>query len=815
MSLIHAFLIEDIQGQENGEMLIDSIKNGPEITAKDKDGVTDILRPQTPADLSQQETLRYDSDIKAFNILLLGLPDFLADSLEETYDCEDLQLQAITNFKADHVDAYDLDCDEEATTNTIFMANLSPVGFINGDTIEPRYDSDIISEVPHHETYHDNDVLNSSVQEMGYIENIVSNNDSYDELTSNINVISYTDYMVTIGKDDDNYVPPFVQNNDMILSVIEQMKSQVEKCNTTRAKTKLQTDSLQQKVNDHIFENNKLRAQLKAKFSESPLNQHGTSVNIEPSKPPTSRIKLCSVTSLPKSKVIPKAVKKNDLSKSVISHLTTKKIIEKCIKVPAPDLLKIESKPINAYFKNNRAMHRDYLKVTKEHKEIIQTSPATIMPPGNRLHVIRIHAVTPSVDTRMRYSIAKNSLIRAHINSYGYPFNPPNFAFVRNFAIPEQSSWNFRFLAIIGHEDLQMGNILISRVDLLLGSRGSNLYTISMKDMMKSSPICILSKASKIKSWLWHRRLSHLNFGTINQLAKQEFDSDTFTNLFTPPVTNSDESSSRTIDTSNMHTFQQPQINTKRWTKDHLLVTIISNLSKPILTRHQLAIDALWCYFHAFLVKKEPKNFKEAMNKSNWIKPMQEEIHEVERLEAWELVLQIEKVMIINLKWIFKVKLVEYGGVLKNKTRLVAKGYRQEEWKYFEESFSPIARIEAIRIFIAYVAHMNMTIFQMDVKTAFLNGIIKEEVYSAIASSCNRVHHSRTKHIDVRYHFIKEQVENKIVELCFIKTAYYLANIFTKALARERFEFLVKRLGMQRITPGELKLLIESEEDEE
>ncbi|GKC53621.1 hypothetical protein Tco_1076366 [Tanacetum coccineum] len=67
---------------------------------------------------------------------------------------------------------------------------------------------------------------------------------------------------------------------------------------------------------------------------------------------------------------------------------------------------------------------------------------------------------------------------------------------------------------------------------------------------------------------------------------------------------------------------------------------------------------------------------------------------------------------------------------------------------------------------------------------------------SAIALSCNTVQHSRTKHIAVRYHFIKEQVENEIVELYFVKTAYQLTDIFTKALSRERFKFLVKRLGM-------------------
>ncbi|GKC73966.1 hypothetical protein Tco_1119849, partial [Tanacetum coccineum] len=105
---------------------------------------------------------------------------------------------------------------------------------------------------------------------------------------------------------------------------------------------------------------------------ESQMNHNGTSVNTKLSKPSTSRTKLYLVTLFPKSKGIPKVVKKNDLSKSVTSHLTTNKIIEKCTKVLASGLLKIESEPINAYFKNNRVMHHDYLKVTKEHVATLQ-----------------------------------------------------------------------------------------------------------------------------------------------------------------------------------------------------------------------------------------------------------------------------------------------------------------------------------------------------------------------------------------------------------------------------------------------------------
>ncbi|GJX70975.1 retrovirus-related pol polyprotein from transposon TNT 1-94 [Tanacetum coccineum] len=108
---------------------------------------------------------------------------------------------------------------------------------------------------------------------------------------------------------------------------------------------------------------------------------------------------------------------------------------------------------------------------------------------------------------------------------------------------------------------------------------------------------------------------------------------------------------------------------------------------------------------------------------------MQDEIHEFDRLQVWELVPRPDCVMIIALKWIYKVKLDEYGDVLKNKARLVAKGYRQEEGIDFEESFAPVARIEAIRIFIANAANKNMTIYLMDVKTSFIDGELKEEVY--------------------------------------------------------------------------------------
>ncbi|GJV29762.1 retrovirus-related pol polyprotein from transposon TNT 1-94 [Tanacetum coccineum] len=100
---------------------------------------------------------------------------------------------------------------------------------------------------------------------------------------------------------------------------------------------------------------------------------------------------------------------------------------------------------------------------------------------------------------------------------------------------------------------------------------------------------------------------------------------------------------------------------------------------------------------------------------------MQEELNEFEFLKVWELVPRPDKVMVITLKWIYKVKLDELGGILKNKARLVARGYRQEEGIDFEESFASVTRLEAIRNFLAFAAHINMVVYQMDVKTVFLN----------------------------------------------------------------------------------------------
>nr|GEV93285.1 hypothetical protein [Tanacetum cinerariifolium] len=450
----------------------------------------------------------------------------------------------------------------------------------------------------------------------------------------------------------------------------------------------------------------------------------------------------------------------------------------------------------------------------------------------------------------------------------------------------------------------------------------------------------------------------------------EKLQDDEFTNPFCAPAQEQDESSSHNIGNSNVLTFNQPQVFEYRWTKDHPLEQVRRNPSRPVQTRRQLATDPEMCMYALTVSTVEPKNIKEAMADSAWIEAMQEELHQFDRLQVWELVDNPFSKSIIKLKWLWKNKKDENQSVIRNKARLVAKRYAQEEGIDFEESFAPVARLEDVRIFIAYAAHKSFPIYQMDVKMAFLNGPLKEEVYvaqpdgfvdpdhpekakytleilhkhgmdkgqsigtpiatkpkldadlrgnpvdqtdyrskigslmyltssrpdivqavcfcaryqsrptekhlkevkrifrylrgdklvswmskkqnctamssaeaeyvalsascaqvmwmrtqlqdygfnynkiplycdsqSAIEISCNQVQHSRTKHIHTRYHFIKEQVENGIIELYFVRTEYQLADMFTKALPEDRFKYLIRHIGMRCLTPAELEVL--------
>nr|GEV87787.1 integrase, catalytic region, zinc finger, CCHC-type, peptidase aspartic, catalytic [Tanacetum cinerariifolium] len=460
-------------------------------------------------------------------------------------------------------------------------------------------------------------------------------------------------------------------------------------------------------------------------------------------------------------------------------------------------------------------------------------------------------------------------------------------------------------------------------VDILTGSRGNNLYTLSLRDMMASSPICRFSKTSKTKSWLWHRHLSHLNFGALNHLARHglarvisngveednhdldvaHMNNDPFFGILIPENV-SDASSSSNITPTVVYTIAPNSEHINKWTNDHPLDNIIRELKRLISTGLQLHEQALFSFYDAILSSVEPKTYKDALTQASWIEAIQEELNEFKR------------------------------GILKNKARLVARDYHQEERIDFEESFAQMARLDAIQIFLAFTAHMNMIVYQMDVKTAFLNGILREEFISSNDSvdtpmvekskldedpqgkSIDPTHYHRmvvtliyltagrpdlafyvcmcaryqAKPMKKHLHAVKrifkylrgtinkglwypkdssialtayadanhagckdtrrsniytdqrrtvviatifdevtktllsisvdchspkpaEQFENRVVELYFVNTEYQLADIFTKALCRERIEFLINKLVMRSFTPETLNQLADEAEE--
>ncbi|GJZ58831.1 retrovirus-related pol polyprotein from transposon TNT 1-94 [Tanacetum coccineum] len=127
----------------------------------------------------------------------------------------------------------------------------------------------------------------------------------------------------------------------------------------------------------------------------------------------------------------------------------------------------------------------------------------------------------------------------------------------------------------------------------------------------------------------------------------------------------------------------------------------------------------------------EPKNVNEALTNESWIVAMQEELNQFIANDVWELVPQPRNMTIIGTKWVFRNKLYENGIVSQNKARLVAQGYNQQEGINYDESYAPVARLESINILLAYACALNLKLLQMDVKSAFLNGFINEEVYVA------------------------------------------------------------------------------------
>jgi hypothetical protein len=159
--------------------------------------------------------------------------------------------------------------------------------------------------------------------------------------------------------------------------------------------------------------------------------------------------------------------------------------------------------------------------------------------------------------------------------------------------------------------------------------------------------------------------------------------------------------------------------------RNHPVDQILGDINKGVTTHSRLAN---FSEHYSFVSSIEPFRVEEALQDPDWVLAMQEELNNFKRNEVWSLVPH-PKQNVVGTKWVFRNKQDEHGVVTRNNARLVAKGYAQVAGLDFEETFAPVARLESIRILLAYAAHHSFKLFQMDVKSVFLNGPIKEEVY--------------------------------------------------------------------------------------
>nr|GEZ44131.1 hypothetical protein [Tanacetum cinerariifolium] len=366
-------------------------------------------------------------------------------------------------------------------------------------------------------------------------------------------------------------------------------------------------------------------------------------------------------------------------------------------------------------------------------------------------------------------------------------------------------------------------------VDLLTGSQGNNLYTLSLQDMMASSPICLLSKASKTKSWIWHRRLSHLNFSAINHLARQ--------GLVRESVNGKKYILVIVDDYSRFTWVPVRRIRTDNGTE--FVNQTLREYYEEVGISHETSIARF----------PQQNDVVERRNRA-----LIEAARTIVDHQAPEVIAPIVDVIPpiqVDSTGSPSSIMVDQDAPSSSKSHTTAKTQSSAIPQDVEEDNLNIEvahmgndpylvylfqKLEAIRIFLACAAHKNMVVYQMDVKTVFLNGNLREEVYisqpdgfvdqdnsnhvfnkipmycdnkSAIALCCNNVQHSRSKHIDIRYHFIKELVENGVIELYFVNTEYQLADLFTKAIGRDRIEFLINKLGMRSFTSETLKQLMD------
>ncbi|GJT15996.1 retrovirus-related pol polyprotein from transposon TNT 1-94 [Tanacetum coccineum] len=535
---------------------------------------------------------------------------FLADPGIAEGQATQTVITHIAAYQADDLDAYDSDCDELNTTKVALMANLS------------HYGSDALAEVQNPDNM-DNNMTNQAVQVMPYSEQSNVMNCSETEITSDSNIIPYSQYVIESQQAAVQNSKSSTQQDALILSVIEQLKTQV--------------------VN------------------------YGSRGNY---------LYIMSLGDMMASLLLYALVKGHQKAVATACYIQNHSIVRLWHGKTSYELL--HDKPLDLSFSM-------YL-VHSAIRQMISENLGKLQPKA----VIGI--------------------------CFGYA--------------PQRKISKF----------INRPYLSCSRTAASTGSSSSTKV-----DQDEPSP-SNSQTTPKTQSPIIPHDVEEDN----HDLDVAHMNNDPFFGIPIPENDSEASSSSNVIPTVMQSTAPYSEHVTK-WTKDHPLDNIIGELERLVSTRLQFHEQALFCYYDAFLSSVELKTYKDALTQSSWIKEMQEELNEFERLEVWEL----------------------------NKARLFSRRYRQEEGINFEESFAPVARFDSIRIFLAYAAHMNMVVYQMDVKTAFLNDILREEVYEFSKGTVDPTLFIRRQVKDLLH------VQIYVDDIIFASTTPELCDQFSKILCSQ------------------------------
>nr|GEX52226.1 integrase, catalytic region, zinc finger, CCHC-type, peptidase aspartic, catalytic [Tanacetum cinerariifolium] len=649
----------------------------------------------------------------------------------------------ITNnvaYQADDLDAYDSNCDEINSTKITLMVNLY------------HYGSDNLAEV-HNPDNVTNNLINQAVQAMSISEQSHIMNQSKIKITCDINIIPYSQYVSEsqYATVQNSNFP--AQQDDLILYVIEQLKTQVVNC------TKINQDN--KSVNETLTaELERYKDQLEPKLYDGSVIQKTNAIVIRDSEKTLMLEEESRSKMLQKQKDPIMSEKKTKMSAEQVFWSQNSVNSEEPNLSTRPTQVEVPKELPKVSMRTRRiveTVHVDFDELTTMASEqrslgpsLNEMTPGTISSGLNGVVERRNRTLIEAARTMLIYAQAplvlwaeavatacftqNRSIVRLRHGKTPYELmhgKQPDLSFFHMFGdlcYPTNDSENIGNLQPKADIRIFIGYAPTKKAFHIYNRRTRRIMetihvdfdelTAMASEQSSSGPALsnmipgtitaeVIAPIAKVIPEVDDDSTSSPSSTTVDQDAPSpnievaHMGNDP---LLGVPITEvaSGQSSLTASPQSNVQPNHRMTHHNSKWTKDHPLNYIIGPLSRLVSTRLQLHEQALFCYYDAFLTSVEPKTYKEALTQGCWIEAMQEELYEFERLEVWELVPRPDKVM--------------------------------EEGIDFEESVALVARLEAIWIFLAYAVQKNMVVYQMDVKTAFLKGICRKK-----STSVNRM----------------------------------------------------------------------------